>query len=67
MKWYMYLFVQVSVSPMCLCRRLYWITSSTAGDRIVYASLDGSNITTVYTSVTKSGLSGLYYNVDTSR
>ncbi|XP_052719172.1 low-density lipoprotein receptor-related protein 4-like [Crassostrea angulata] len=48
-------------------KRLYWITSSTAGDRIVYASLDGSNITTVYTSVTKSGLSGLYYNVDTSR
>lgn len=65
----MYQFVQdlVSVCPMCLCRRLYWITSSTAGDRIVYASLDGSNITTVYTSVTKSGLSGLYYNVDTSR
>nr|XP_022325254.1 low-density lipoprotein receptor-related protein 4-like [Crassostrea virginica] len=48
-------------------KRLYWIASSTAGDRIVSSSLDGTNVSTIYTSETKSGLTGLFYKTDTSR
>ncbi|XP_062584701.1 low-density lipoprotein receptor-related protein 4-like [Saccostrea cucullata] len=46
---------------------LFWISSSTVGDRIMSSSFDGSNMTTIYTSKGNSELTGLFYNVDSSR